>query len=116
MDRTALLVLRAGPIPLATTLGLISSRNWMSCAEHGNSGKHEQANGLLHRNAAVERHRVFSVTSGRLRALEECAGKRRVDYRWRLRSLLRRNPILTGESVRSQSQLTPLVVRPRPSC
>ena len=44
------------------SLGLISSRNWMGCAEHGNSGKHEQAYGLLHRDAAVERHRVFSVT------------------------------------------------------
>jgi hypothetical protein len=46
---------------------LISSRNWMGCAEHGNSGKHEHAYGLLHRDAAVEHHRVFSVTSRRLR-------------------------------------------------
>ena len=34
----------------------------MGCAEHGNSGKHEQAYGLLHRDAAVERQRIF--TSG----------------------------------------------------
>jgi hypothetical protein len=53
---------------VSTTLGLISSWNWMGCAEHGNSGKHEHAYGLLYRDAAVERHCVFSVTSRRLRA------------------------------------------------
>jgi hypothetical protein len=40
----------------------------MGYAEHGSSGKHEQAYGLLHRNAAVERHHVFSVTPRRLPA------------------------------------------------
>ena len=55
----------ATPLP---SLGPISSRNWMGCAEHGNSGKHEQAYCLLHRDAAVERHRVFSVTPRRLPA------------------------------------------------
>jgi hypothetical protein len=50
------------------------------CAEHGNSGKHEQANGLL--GAAVERHRVFSVTSGDSR-LEECGKTRRLQARLR---------------------------------
>ena len=49
-------------------LGLISLRNWMGCAEHGYSGKHEQTYYLLHRDAAVERHHVFSVTPRRLRA------------------------------------------------
>jgi|SRR3979411_2901858 hypothetical protein len=46
--------------------GLRSSRDWMGRAKYGNNGKHEQAYCLLHRNAAVERHGVFSVTPGRL--------------------------------------------------
>ena len=42
--------------------GLLSSRDWMNCAEDGNSDKHEQAYGLLQHDAAVERQGVFSIS------------------------------------------------------
>jgi hypothetical protein len=41
---------------------LISSRDWMNCAEDGNSDKHEQAYGLLHNDAAAERQGIFTIS------------------------------------------------------